>query len=65
MSVTGPLPLPTVTGVWEGRRGVGWRIGGNTNINISVAMPVVPALKNIILYIEVSILYTVVASEPR
>jgi hypothetical protein len=24
MSVAGPLPFPTATGSWEGRRGLGW-----------------------------------------
>jgi hypothetical protein len=31
MPVAGPLPFPKVTGVWERRRGVGWRIGKNIN----------------------------------
>jgi hypothetical protein len=29
MPVAGPLPFPTITGVWERRRGVGRRIGRN------------------------------------
>jgi hypothetical protein len=29
MPVAGPLPFPTVTGVWEGGGGAGRRRGGN------------------------------------
>jgi hypothetical protein len=29
MSVAGPLPFPTITGVWERRRGAGWMVGRN------------------------------------
>jgi hypothetical protein len=31
MPVARPLSFPTATGVWERRRGVGRRIGGNIN----------------------------------
>jgi hypothetical protein len=34
MSVAGPLPLPTIAGVWERRRRAGWGIGRNINIQI-------------------------------
>jgi hypothetical protein len=33
MSVAGPLPFPTIAGVWERRRRVGWGIGRNINKN--------------------------------
>jgi hypothetical protein len=31
ISVAGPLPFSTITGAWERRRRVGWRIGRHIN----------------------------------
>jgi hypothetical protein len=45
MSVAGPLPFPTITGVWERRRRVGWVIRRHINIMTWLAINNISLIK--------------------